>query len=78
MQATLTANMKSVISGKIENGKIIPKAPLPAGTNNALVRIFILPAIIKKEKPKKSYFGLVKGVYGDALKYQKKIRKEWD
>jgi len=34
----------------------------------------------KSQKGKKltSFYGKLKGVYGDALEYQKKVRNEWD
>ena len=35
-----------------------------------------LPA--KKEKNLSSFYGKLKGAFGDGLEYQKKIRDEWD
>ena len=32
----------------------------------------------KKGKKLSSFYGKLKGVYGDALEYQKKARNEWD
>ncbi len=66
--------MTKVIDGKIENGKIIPKTPLSPKLNNASVKIYVW---IKTSVNKTNYFGKGKGIYGDALKYQKKMRSEW-
>jgi hypothetical protein len=39
-----------------------------------------LKSLEKTQKVKKlsSFYGKLKGAYGDALEYQKKIRNEWD
>ena len=65
--------MTKVLAGTIEKGKIIPKGTLPSGVNNAQVKIFIFAESVKKM----NYFGKGKGIFGDALKFQKKMRSEW-
>lgn len=67
--------MTKVISGKIENGRIVPTTPLSPKLNNALVKIYVWT---KNPLRKSDYFGKGKGIFGDALKYQKKLRKEWN
>lgn len=40
-----------------------------------------LTPLTKKKKGKKTltdFYGKLKGVYGDGLAYQKKVRNEWD
>ena len=39
-----------------------------------------LKSLEKSQQSKKlsSFYGKLKGVYGDALEYQKKVRNEWD
>ncbi|MBS1502894.1 MAG: hypothetical protein JST32_12580 [Bacteroidetes bacterium] len=32
----------------------------------------------KEKKTLTSFYGKLKGVFGDAMEYQKKIRNEWD
>ena len=65
--------MTKVITGTIKKGKIIPHQDLPQETKNGTVKIFIFT-----ESPsKKSFFGKCKGVFGDALKFQKHMRREW-
>ena len=65
--------MTKVLVGTIEKGKIIPKGTLPSGVNNAQVKIFIFSESVNKT----SYFGKGKGIFGDALKFQKKMRSDW-
>ena len=31
-----------------------------------------------KKKPLSSFYGKLKGAFGDGLEYQKKVRDEWD
>lgn len=66
--------MTKVIVGRIENGKIVPKNPLSPKLNNASVKIYVWA---KNPLKKSSYFGKGKSIFGNALKYQKKIRKAW-
>ena len=32
----------------------------------------------KKEKNLSNFYGKLKGAFGDAIEYQKKVRDEWD
>jgi hypothetical protein len=32
----------------------------------------------KKKKGLRSFYGKLKGAFGDAMEYQKKVRDEWD
>ena len=41
--------------------------------DGAEVKIFIFP----KQKNTAKFFGKGKGIFGDGLKYQKQLRKEW-
>ena len=66
--------MIKVIDGKIENGKIVIKTPLSTKFNNASVKIYVW---VKNPLKKPDYFGKGKNIFGDALKYQKKIRNAW-
>lgn len=68
-----TFSMTKIISGKIEKGKIIPSERLSGQTENTHIRIFIFPQV----KNNINYFGKGKGIFGDGLKFQKKIRQEW-
>ena len=65
--------MSTIISGKIEKGKIIPNKSLPKTMKNMEVRIYIFP----KVNGKPINVSKTKGIYGDGLKFQKKIRQEW-
>lgn len=65
--------MTFLIPGKIQGGKIIPEKKLPFKGGEVQIKIFVLPHRPKVEK----FFGKLKGVFGDGLKYQKKIRSEW-
>ena len=65
--------MMKVISGKIKDGKIISGSKIPNFKDGAEVKIFIFP----KQKNTAKFFGKGKGIFGDGLKYQKQLRKEW-
>jgi len=39
------------------------------------LEVFVFPE--KKAKKLKDFFGKGKGIFGDALKYQQDLRKEW-
>lgn len=65
--------MTYTLAGKIRNGKIIPEKKIPYKEGKVQIKIFVFP----KSPPHSSYFGKLRGIFGDAVHYQKKIRSEW-
>ena len=48
-------------------------------TEKKEVKAALKKIVENSEKPKLAdFFGKLKGVYGDGLNYQKKLRNEWD
>lgn len=66
-----------VIEGIIKNGKIFPKKNIPKTMSGLEVRIFVLP-LGKEQKERMQYFGAIKKGWGDPVKYQRKLRNEFE
>ena len=68
--------MLKTIEAYYENGKIIYKDSMPS-VKNAKLLITILEEVTHKTKDLSRFKGIFKKKI-DGLKYQKKLRKEWD
>lgn len=67
----------TIIEGEVKNGKIIPKKTLPKAVADMHVQILLTPkASPAKERMK--YRGSVPHGWGDPVKYQRKIRAEFE
>lgn len=67
----------TIIEGVIKNGKILPKKNIPKTMSGLEVRIFVLP-LSKGQKERMKYFGAIPKGWGDPVKYQKKLRDEFE
>lgn len=66
-----------IFRGKLKNGKIIPEDRLPTSPEELEVQIFVFgptTPLIDRQR----FFGSMKGQWGDPIKYQRKMRKEWE
>lgn len=62
----------------VRKGKIIltRKISLPEG--DVRIKIFAFPPLKYSGKNVTPYFGKLKGIFGDGLKFQQKLRNEWN
>lgn len=67
----------TIIEGEVKNGKIVTKKALPKAAADMRIQIILTPKTnLAKERMK--YRGSVPHGWGDPVKYQRKIRAEFE
>lgn len=67
----------TVIEGEVKNGKIILKKALPKAAADMNIQIILTPKS-KVKNFRGKFFGAFPHGWGDPVKYQRRIRKEWE